>query len=161
MISGVHKLYYTPFTTNISGTIAATADYLGMTGPEGIRLTREDHTDPIYNDANGPDAPQDVVFRGVSMYLDFVLQEIDRTQTYQMLYPWGIDPDDTTPPIAQIPGRPDRYGAPGRFGCQVAGKLEAIPMQGSAAESQTEPTEDSASTNRGRQMFGIVDTPGS
>ena len=152
-ISGAYQMYYVPHTTTLALTMSANVLSLGITGPEGVRFTREDHVDPIYDDENGPDAVQDVVMRGASATLEFVLEDIDREVVYQLLYPWSVNPATG----ASLPGRPDYYGVPGRFGCAVGGKIEAVPIIGSAADTAGFPVV--ASGLQSRKFYGIIESP--
>lgn len=159
-ISGAYRLYYVPVadadtSPTLANLIGTAPVALGITGPEGVRLTREDHIDLIYDDENGPDAPQDAVFRGSSAHLEFVLQDINRKAVYQLLYPWALDSGNSNH------AEPEVYGTPGNFACAKYGKLEMIPISGSAAATAANPNnaDPGGSLGQGRLFIGLVEGP--
>lgn len=125
-IAGNHKLYYASYGTTGSPT------YLGQTGPEGIRVTRQVLADEITGDELGGGIV-DHVYRGENLFLEFVVQEVNLDIVQQFLHPWH----NTYNSGIATAVRQEDYGVPGRLGCGVYGVLEAIPAPFSPAEAFT------------------------
>lgn len=127
-IAGYHDLYWQPVDWDNS-------DWLGMTGPEGIELTKEINMTPIVGDALGPDTIIDGIYQGGNVSLSFTLQDVKLPIVKKFLNPFldGTDLDEAAGSI--ITGRPERIGYPGRMVCDFAGKLYAIPRAGTPAAS--------------------------
>lgn len=153
-IAGAHKLYYMPF-----GATAAT--YLGQTGEEGIRQIREMKIQPVTSDEFGPDAVVDHIFQGQNLFIEFVVQEVNKDIVQMLLHPFQSEYTGSVhTSVAQ-----HRYGVVGRLGCQVYGTLEAIPVNFSSAAGFTGGSANGAigtypgtnsSGTAGRQYKGMV-----
>lgn len=132
-VAGAHKLYYAA-----RGQEGVT--YLGMTGDEGVRVTRDYLYQDITSDELGPQAIVDHVYQGSNLYLEFVLQELNFDIVQQFLHPFQNafisgavpDPNNTASPATV---HQERYGVPGRLGCAVMGTLEVLPVAFSPAEA--------------------------
>lgn len=155
-IAGAHKLYFAPHGKTTGGVT-----YIGATGPEGINLVREYQLQEIQSDLLGPSAVVDHVYQGANMYLEFVVQAVNKDVVQQMLHPFqNTFSSSVATAVAQ-----EHFGVAGRLGCQVYGILEAIPVPfspasdftgGSATGGVSDYPTTPASTPSGRQFKGIV-----
>lgn len=125
-IAGAHRLYYMPFG-------ATSATYLGQTGEEGMRQIREVKLQAITSDEYGPEAVVDHVFQGQNLFLEFVVQEVNKDIVQMLLHPFQSEYTSTV----QTSVAQHKYGVVGRLGCQVYGTLEAIPVAHSSASAFT------------------------
>jgi hypothetical protein len=154
-IAGPHLLYYAPYGVSIT-------TYLGTTGPEGFRQIREMKVQPVTSDQYGAEAAVDFIFQGQNMYLEFVVQEVNKDIVQQLLHPFQCN--YTSSAVSSV--TQEDYGVVGRLGCAVAGTLEAIPVGFSAAQSfaggsatgtaGTYPGTAATNPLSGRQYKGLV-----
>lgn len=125
-ISGTHDLYYAPFGVTI-------VTYLGITGPEGIRLNRTSQYLEVASDELGPGSIVDGIYQGSSMEMEFVLQEANLDIVQQFLHPFQCT--YTGSAVAGV--RQEDHGVAGRLYSGVVGTLEAIPRPFTPAQAFT------------------------
>jgi hypothetical protein len=132
-IAGPFTLAYTP----PGGSSAS----LGVIGGEGIRIMRSISGEPITGDQYGRETILDGVYTGGNIYLEFLLQEANRTAVKAMAYPFN---ETTTSGSTSSLER--ELGTPGLLFSSAAGALVATPVAGTKAASESTPT----------RTFGLV-----
>ena len=140
-IAGYHDLYWMPAGEENSVS-------LGMTGPDGLDLSKEMFETPITGDAFGPDTLIDSIYQGANVTLSMTLQDVKLDIVKRFLNPFTEDEEPST-----ITGRPEAVGVVGRLACSVAGSLYAIPRANTPAASLN------ASGGSGRRFVGIASGP--
>jgi len=134
MIAGYHDVYWA--ANGVSTTVIC-----GITGPAGIRLIHTRNVEIITGDVMGPDTPIDSIYKGGSMVLEFVVQEVKLAAVKSLISPFTH--------LSGTP-RPDIVGIPGTIGSiSHLGTLELIPRTGTPAASLN------ASGGNGRRFKGM------
>lgn len=134
MIAGYHDVYWA--ANGVSTTVIC-----GITGPSGIRLIRTPNVEIITGDELGPDTPIDILYKGGSCVLEFVVQEVKLAAVKSLIAPFQH--------LSSTP-RPEYVGVPGQLGSiSHLGTLELIPRTGTPAASLN------ASGGNGRRFKGM------
>jgi hypothetical protein len=157
-IAGAHRLFYVePYLVGganpgaVVTTTTMNADsYIGDTGEEGIRLTRETLLQDITSDQLGKGIV-DEVYQGANLTMEFVAQDVNREIVLRLLYPWQTSITDDG-----LDAQIQDYGPPGTMVCARMGVLVAFPVEDTPAY-----TADSGATgpfnfgSNGRAFVGI------
>ena len=147
-IAGYHYLYYAQYGI-ASDALTSGDHYLGVTGPEGIRLNRETQIEEITSDELGPNAIIDGVYQGDNITLEFVIQDVNKEIVQALMHPFQTEGES----VGALDVTPELVGIPGKFVCGVIGTLVALPLTGTPAADFTGVA--NADGTPGRRFKGI------
>jgi hypothetical protein len=128
-IAGAYNLYWDDRDTDFTGGYftANQGNHLGITGPEGIRLTLTREFDDITGDATG-DTVIDACYKGGQCQIEFVLQQINTDPVRAFLSAFR-----ETSNINGANYYQNEVGLLGQFATDYAGCLKMEPVSGSTA----------------------------